>query len=105
MSGATAYLPVNLKTWDSLISVEKNRNTLQKIDADGYNYEYSGLTDEQVELLYFMLEHAQPDNFYAKDIQDIVEEELTPYFAGEKTAEEAVRILHNRVQLFLEENK
>ncbi len=105
LSGATAYLPVNLKTWDSLISVEKNRNTLQKIDADGYNYEYSGLTDEQVELLYFMLEHAQPDNFYAKDIQDIVEEELTPYFAGEKTAEEAVRILHNRVQLFLEENK
>ena len=30
-------------------------------------------------------------------------EELEPYFEGQRTAEEAMRILNNRVQLFLDE--
>ncbi|MBE5875122.1 MAG: ABC transporter substrate-binding protein [Lachnospiraceae bacterium] len=105
LTGATAYLPVNRKTWDELILTAKNDHTLHTCMPGDYEYEYRGLTDEQVELWYFILEHAHPDNFYAKDIEAIVEEELTPYFAGEKTAEEAVRILDNRIQLFLEENE
>ena len=52
------------------------------------------------EKFYFLLENARPSNWYAKDIMSMVYEELEPYFEGQRTAEEAMRILNNRVQLF-----
>lgn len=36
-------------------------------------------------------------------IEQILEEELAPYFKGDKSAEEAVTLLQNRVQLYLDE--
>lgn len=36
-------------------------------------------------------------------IEQILEEELEPYFQGDKSAEEAVALLQNRVQLYLDE--
>lgn len=63
------------------------------------------LTQEQGEILYQMLINAAPWNSPADQIFFIVSEELEPYFAGSRTAREAVEKLDNRVQLYLDERK
>ena len=70
-----------------------------------YNLFHDGLTEEQAQWLRFFIENAHPGNFYVKEIEDIIYEELEPYFQGQRTAEEAARILDNRVQLYLDERK
>jgi len=37
-------------------------------------------------------------------VEIILTEKLMPYFAGDKGAEEAVAVLQNRMQLYLDEN-
>ena len=41
----------------------------------------------------------------AKAVYDIVEDEAELYFAGDRPAEEVARIIQNRVQLYLDENR
>ena len=69
------------------------------------NYWHDGLTEEQAQWLRFLIENARPGIFYVKEIEDIIYEELEPYFQGQRTAEEAAKILDNRVQLYLDERK
>ena len=52
-----------------------------------------------------MLDNAVPAVFKADDIWPMVDEELQPYFNGERSAEEAAAALHSRVQLYLDEQK
>ncbi len=49
------------------------------------------------------LESCVPQPEYPSGISAIMLEELLPYFAGDKSVEETVRILQNRVQLYLDE--
>lgn len=42
---------------------------------------------------------------YGEEVSGMVWEELAPYFAGQKTAEEAAKALDSRVQLYLDERK
>lgn len=58
----------------------------------------------QREQFIFLIENARP----APDLGElsrIVQEELDPFFEGTKTAQEVVRILDSRVQLYLDERK
>lgn len=66
---------------------------------------HEGLSEEQAKWMRFLIENARPGNFYVQEIEDIIYEELDPFFQGQRTAEEAARILDNRVQLYLDERK
>ena len=62
------------------------------------------LTEENAELLISLIKRAEPYN-YMGEIFSILEEELPAYINDQKTAEEVAAIIHNRVQLYLNENK
>lgn len=49
------------------------------------------------------LESCEPQPEYPSGISAILLEELLPYFEGDKSVEDTVRILQNRVQLYLDE--
>lgn len=49
------------------------------------------------------LESCVPQPEYPSGISAILLEELLPYFEGDKSVEDTVRILQNRVQLYLDE--
>ncbi len=105
--GYVAYLPVNLNAFQKLIVYGCNLKEKRNYHSDerGMSYETEDLTKEQVAQINTMLEQVRPDNWYARSIQSIVSEELEPYFAGEKTAEDVAEILDRRVQLYLDEQK
>lgn len=62
--------------------------------------------DERMEAdFYNIVNNAKPGRFRADDIADVVYEELQLYFEGSVSAKEAAGKLHERVQLYLNEQK
>ncbi len=72
---------------------------------DGIFFQWEKLDEGQVETFWRILDNAVPAVFRSDDIWTMVDEELQPYFNGERSAREAAAILHNRVQLYLDEQK
>lgn len=66
--------------------------------------EYQELTEEDKELIRYMIENARWDNsMQVRDIQGIIMEEVPYYFKGDKTAREVALTIQNRIALFLNE--
>ncbi|MBO5283705.1 MAG: carbohydrate ABC transporter substrate-binding protein, partial [Lachnospiraceae bacterium] len=74
-------------------------------DAYGFSWEEATLDEEQIEQYWRLLDTAVPVPSRAEDLWTIVEEELEPYFNGDRSAEEAAAVLDSRVQLYLDERK
>ena len=100
-------MPVRLSTIYGLVEQEQKRAENAEeplIYADGFvSWQEDGLDQEQLETLEELLAQAQPYKFYAMELEDILYEELEPYFSGERSLEEAVALLDNRVQVYLNE--
>ena len=62
-----------------------------------------GLDERQLQIFQELLEEARPYDFYAMELYDLIYEELTPYFQGDRSLEETVTILDSRVQVYLNE--
>ena len=73
------------------------RNGIEFMDTD--------LTDQQKQSFLVALENADFSEFGTTQVKNIIIEELTPFFSGEKTAQEVANVLHNRIQLYLDENQ
>lgn len=106
---AQAYLPVNLNAFRKLVdyrSVLDMSTTHVMGDRRGAKgYDLSGLTEKQIRQIDFLLENVQPDNWHVREIQSFFWEELAPYFAGDRTAQEVAKTLDGRVQNYLDEKK
>lgn len=74
-------------------------------DGAGFSWEMTALDEEQIEQFWWMMDNAVPDNVPAADLWAIVEEELQPYFNGDRSAEQAAVTLDSRVQVYLDERK
>ena len=70
---------------------------------NGISYKTEGLSEENAHELKKMAEEASPINYELFYIWDIIAEELAPFFAGERTAEEAANVMNSRVQIYLDE--
>lgn len=62
------------------------------------------LTQEERDFLYdYIKSITTTANDYDQDIQDICNEEVQAYFAGEKSAEDAAKMMQNRISILLSE--
>lgn len=97
-------LPVRLSTISYLIELEQEKADNPVSPADGYlAWQEDGLDEAQLQQLYELMEQAKPYKFHVTEIEDILYEELEPYFAGARSITDTVTILDNRVQLYLNE--
>lgn len=71
----------------------------------GYFWEETALDEEQISQYWWLLDNARSGSFRADELWSMVEEELEPYFSGDRSAEEAAAVLDSRVQLYLDERK
>lgn len=99
------YLPVRKDAIERGIQLLTEESDKQRERGNGITYKIKNLTTEQVEQCRILIEKAQPYNYIVFEIEPILWGELEPYFNGEKTAEEATKILDKRVQLYLDERK
>lgn len=100
-------MPIRLSTISDLVKQEQKRAENEEkplIYEDGFvSWQEDGLDQEQMETLQELLTQAQPYKFYAMELEDILYEELEPYFSGARSLEETVAMLDNRVQVYLNE--
>lgn len=104
LKGHFIQFPVSLKAYETIVELELDKDKDNVIHTDTGTIQTDILyTDDMIEQFYFMLEHAEPGNYNAASISNVISEELAPYFAGSITASEAAEKLDNRVQLYLDE--
>jgi hypothetical protein len=63
------------------------------------------LTQEQVDKVVAYIESVDTSMSYNQDLLDIINEETTPFFQGQKTAAEVADIIQSRAQIFVNENR
>lgn len=98
-------LPVRLETFDYLIGLEREKAAAPGTmhSTDWGKWQEDGLDEEQLALIGRILTQAQPDRPKVAAVEDIIREELEPYAQGARSLEETVRILDNRIQIYLDE--
>ena len=76
-------------------------------DQTGYigdtEYTISPLTQEQVDEFKTLVDGASVAGNYDTDIMDIINEEATAFFSGDKTAADVAALIQNRVSIYLGE--
>ena len=100
-------LPVSRKRLGELMEKELQRTHPLFLDIAGETVEMYGTSRENAEKLMALLEAADftPESGLRNMVVSIVLEETKPYYTGDKSLDEAVGIIQNRVQLLLEENQ
>ncbi len=70
-----------------------------------YDVEYGPLTQEEYDQV--MALYNAVDGFYAEDstVWDIIEEQVQPYFAGDKSLDETIDLIQGRVELYVNEQR
>lgn len=102
LAATEAHLPVNKAVLEDLMDSEFGEKPDSQLIEEMYGTAPYG--EDQREQFTFLVENALPSPELG-ELTAIVQEELTPFFEGGKTAQEVARILDSRVQLYLDEKK
>lgn len=114
--GQRKYMEYNL--WENLsvrnsvneYSLERYQRSImdppvQRQEGNRFYWEETFLDDEQINQFWWLLDKAIPEPSRAEELRSLVEEELEPYFNGDRSAEEVAAVLDSRVQLYLDERE
>lgn len=71
---------------------------------DDVEYVIPVMTQADVDAMKNMITSCSKSQYYNQDIYDIIEEEASACFSGQKTAKEVAGIIQSRVQLYINEN-
>lgn len=71
---------------------------------DDVNMEITSATDEEIAEFRAMLDKADTAVATDQALIDIITEEVTPYFEGQKTADEVADIIQSRIDIYLKES-
>ena len=71
---------------------------------DDVEMSITSATDEEVAEFLAIVEKADELQYMDTAIQKIIEEEVAPYFQGQKSVEEVVDIIQSRVDIYMKEN-
>lgn len=83
-------------------------NTSSVQYGDGWSYTYHTATREEAELILSLFPDACPAFAFmdsGSEIRAIISEEAEAFYAGQKTVEETAKIIQNRAQLYVNENR
>lgn len=78
------------------------------VDFEDWQYQCSTPTEEDIALVLELISVAKPANAFGHDdskIVNIICEEAAAYFSRQKTMDEVIEIIQNRVQLYVDENR
>lgn len=96
-----SYKPVlQAKAQESLISDESAVSYF----SDGWRYSYRQSTKEENDEIFKLIEEMQFVSF-DENALDIILEEAGSYFAGQKSIDDVVRIIQNRVRNYMDEGR
>ena len=69
-----------------------------------FQYDYRISTQEEVDMVYRLIDAARPASGTSQEIMNIIIEEAEAFFQGQKTADEVAPIIQSRVSVYVSEN-
>lgn len=72
---------------------------------DGWSYTYRKSTQAEVDLVLQLIDQAKPVSLGITQILEMINEDAAGYFEGQKSVDEVVKVIQNRVQLYVDVNK
>ena len=108
----SSRFPALKKTLDILIEYRKETDSQtpddrypSRIYDDGWRFQYHAITQDDIDVITDLLKEATPAfSVENDDIINIINEEAAAYYSGQKNVEDVVKIIQNRVQLYVSEN-
>lgn len=97
-------IPVTQSGVDNFIYEAQHMDGTHGYGWDDVNLDITSATDEEVEEFLAILEKADEVSYMDTAIMNIIEEEVAPYFAGEKSVDEVADIIQSRIDIYLKEN-
>lgn len=101
------WLPIRKDTYLWMVETGgnniTNRGGVGTYSHMGVDYEARRLSPEEKQQAIFLAEHCKPYSQEFLQIRRILSEETEGYFQGQRSAEDTMEILHNRVQLYFNE--
>lgn len=73
--------------------------------GDDWMYEYRTTTEEEADLLEYLISVAKPSGNSNTEIMNIITEEAGAYFKGQKSAKDVASVIQSRVQVYVNENR
>ena len=102
---ANINFPVNRADYDTLVRVFTSENGF-RIHTSVYDKEpLPQPTEDQIARFEAFYNQIDKLNFCNQEIYDIVWEQCGPYFAGDKTTDETIDLIQNRVSLYVNESR
>lgn len=83
---------------------QENRNFSIGIEMQGFSYTPQPATDEEIARIRSIIDNAQGTIGLDSTICNIIIEEAESYFSGQKTVEDAVKIIQRRAAMYVSEN-
>lgn len=71
---------------------------------DSWTAEIYAATQEEVDAIKELIAAAKPYDMNDEEIFAIVNEEVTPFFKGQKSAQDVAKVIQSRVSIFISEN-
>lgn len=103
----TFHIPVNRADYDRVIRLFRsgNFNVCHTFHPDDPPVSLHTPTKEEALRFEDFIGRVEKADLYDNDLYNIVEQTAGPYFAGDKTLDETVDLIQNRVQLYVNENR
>lgn len=97
-------IPVTQTGMDNFIYEAQHMDGEHGYSWDDVQVNITSATDEEVEEFLAIFEKADEVNTHDTAITAIIEEEIKPYFEGQKSVDEVADIIQSRVSIYLKEN-
>lgn len=99
------YLPIRKETCLWMLDTKGEGTAYEKAEIHmmGVPFRYHRLQGKLKEQAIAIMENAVPYDAGYLEIQDIIREGTVPFFEGKRGLQESAEILHNRIQLYLNE--
>lgn len=72
---------------------------------DDFNFDVYEATQEQVDAVKNLIDHADSVYEYNSEMYKIISEEAAAFFAGQKTSQDVANVIQSRVQIYVNENR
>lgn len=98
-------IPSTKAGFETFLTDAGERQDITQYTSGDVTLEIGNATEEDIEEMRALMERANVCYYTDNDIVNIIQEEVTPYFKGQKTAEDVMDIIQSRVELYLKEGQ
>ena len=95
-------IPINLRDYERSKACDVS-TTISNVLGPDYDYVIRAATEDERQRYENLLNSIDKIDLCDKTIFDIVQELIGPYFAGDKTLDETIQLIQNRVGLYVNE--